>query len=72
MSDVPGHYWCYGSDSWKQWELGDIYFGSTALQMSRDGRLVEIQTEAIINRDIECLTLEFPRINSNPVRLFPF
>ncbi|HQZ97020.1 MAG TPA: hypothetical protein PLP21_11935 [Pyrinomonadaceae bacterium] len=23
MIDAPGLYWCYGSDSWKQWELGD-------------------------------------------------
>ena len=42
MTDTPGLYWCYGSDSWKQWELGDEYCGTTALQMSRDGNVVEL------------------------------
>lgn len=23
MIDTPGLYWCYYSDSWKQWEPGD-------------------------------------------------
>ena len=42
MIDTPGLYWCYGSDSWKQWELGDVYCGTTALQMSRDGHVVDL------------------------------
>lgn len=25
LSDIPGLYWCCGSDSWKRWELGDDY-----------------------------------------------
>ncbi|MFT3745789.1 MAG: hypothetical protein QM785_16050 [Pyrinomonadaceae bacterium] len=42
MIDTPGLYWCYGSDTWEQWELGDVYCGSTALQMSLDGHVVEL------------------------------
>jgi len=42
MIDTPGLYWWYGSDSWKQWELGDVYCESTAVQVSRDGHVVEL------------------------------
>lgn len=40
MIDTPGLLLVLGGDTSNPWELGGIYCGSTALQMSRDGHVV--------------------------------
>ncbi len=40
MSDIPGLYWCYGSDTWREWAYNDEYCGNTLLEMSSGGRVV--------------------------------
>ena len=40
ISDIPGLYWCYSSDTWQQWEFGEVHCGSMMLEMSRDGHVV--------------------------------
>ena len=40
MSDIPGLYWCYSSDTWQEWELGDVHCGTMMLEMSREGHVV--------------------------------
>lgn len=40
MSDIPGLYWCYSSDTWQEWELGDVHCGTMMLEMGSDGHVV--------------------------------
>lgn len=39
ISDIPGVYWCYGSDSFNTYEE---YCGKVSLEMSRYGRVASI------------------------------
>ena len=39
MSDIPGEYWCFGSDTFA---FQESYRGSVMIEMSRDKRVVEV------------------------------
>jgi hypothetical protein len=40
MSDIPGLYWCYGSDTSDSWDYEGVYCGTVGIEMSPGGRVV--------------------------------